>query len=281
MKRLLTAAVGIPVLLAVIKIGPAWLWFVVVALCAALATREACALLRRPGRRPLTALAMTASVLLASPLLLARTLAVEPERGAGAGAAILFGLPLMLALVATVLASALTRDSMEEMVDTAMTTLFPVMFVGLPSGFLTGLRVAAEDETGRDLVILLLVVVWVGDTAAYYGGSLLGRHPLSPRISPRKTVEGAVAGLAGGVGAAILAHYWWFRALPLPHAIAIGLVLGAVGIGGDLAESILKRAAGSKDSSSMLPGHGGMLDRIDSLLFAGPALYYYYLIVLR
>src|SRR5206468_11565498 len=93
-------------------------------------------------------------------------------------------------------------------------------------------------------------------------------------------VEGAAAGIAGGVLGAILAHFWWFHRLPILHAIAIGVLLQVVGIGGDLAESGFKRAAGSKDSSSLLPGHGGFLDRIDSLLFPRPALYYYYVALL-
>jgi phosphatidate cytidylyltransferase len=153
--------------------------------------------------------------------------------------------------------------------------------VGLPLGFLTGLRTMDDEEMGRDLIVLLLVVIWVGDTAAMYAGSLVGRHRLAPRISPKKSIEGAVAGVLGGIGGALLAHVWWFHRLPVLHAVVIGVVLGVVGIAGDLSESILKRAAGAKDSSAILPGHGGILDRIDSLLFAGPALYYYYLLFLR
>src|SRR6185436_1104142 len=99
----------------------------------------------------------------------------------------------------------------------------------------------------RDLVVLLLVVIWVGDTAAYYVGSLVGRHRLAPMISPKKSIEGAAAGILGGVLGGVLAHYWWFHRLPLVHAVAIGVLLQVVGIGGDLAESIFKRAAGSKD----------------------------------
>ncbi len=156
-----------------------------------------------------------------------------------------------------------------------------MIFVGLPLGFLTGLRGVEDVEMGRDLLVLLLVVIWFGDTAAMYVGSLIGRHRLAPSISPRKSVEGALAAVAGGIGGALLAHVWWFHRLDAVHAVVIGTILAVVGIFGDLAESVIKRAAGAKDSSSILPGHGGMLDRIDSLLFAGPALYYYYLAVLR
>ena len=138
-----------------------------------------------------------------------------------------------------------------------------------------------DEEMGRDLLVLLLVIIWIGDTAAMYVGSLRGRNRLAPRISPGKSIEGAVAGVVAGVAAALLAHVWWFQRLPVGHAVIIGLLLGIAGIAGDLAESILKRAAGAKDSSAILPGHGGMLYRVDSLLIAGPALYYYYLALLH
>lgn len=273
MKRLMTAAVGIPILFLAIKMGPLWLCFALVAVAGAFATREACILLERPNRRPLKALAMAGSVFVASPFLIARVWVLP--------ASVLFTVPAVVVLGAVLLSAAVLRTTTAEMVESTIATLFPVLFVGLPLGFLTGLRAMADEEMGRDLVVLLLVVVWLGDTAAYYAGSLLGRHALAPTISPKKSIEGAVAGIVGGVGGAILAHYWWFHRLPIPHAIAIGVLLGVAGIGGDLSESVLKRAAGTKDSSALLPGHGGFLDRIDSLLFAGPALYYYYVALLN
>lgn len=272
MSRLLTAAVGIPILFLVIKKGPLWACFALVAVCGALATREACVLLETPIRRPLKALAMAGSVAVSAPFLLRSSTEVAPG--------ILFTLPLVATLGAVLLGAVSLRASPAEMVETSLATLFPVLFVGLPLGFLTALRATADEEMGRDLLVLLLVVVWVGDTAAYYVGSLIGRRRLAPHISPKKTLEGAIAGIAGCVGGAILAHFWWFRRLPVTHAIAIGLLLGIIAIAGDLAESVFKRAAGTKDSSSILPGHGGLLDRIDSLLFAGPALYYYYVALL-
>jgi phosphatidate cytidylyltransferase len=131
------------------------------------------------------------------------------------------------------------------------------------------------------LLLLVLVCVIFTDVAAYYVGSNLGRHALAPRLSPKKSWEGAVGGLLASVGGAVLAHLWFFQRLPLGHAIALGLILGVAAIMGDLAESLVKRAAGVKDSSSLIPGHGGLLDRADSLLFAGPLLYYYYLWFLK
>jgi len=265
-KRLLTAAVGIPILYFSIKAGPVWLTFVLVGACAALASWEACGLLTTPQRRPMSAIAMAGSVLLPAPFLVP---------------SIPLALPLVVVLALTLAGSAAFRRELPEQVEASLATVFVVIFVGFPLGFLTALRATPDEEMGRDLLVLLLVIVWLGDTAAMYVGSMIGRHRLAPRISPGKSVEGAIAGIVAGSLAGLLAHFWWFHRLPIGHALAIGALVGCAGIAGDLAESVLKRAAGAKDSSHLLPGHGGFLDRIDSLLFAGPVLYYYYQALLR
>jgi len=127
---------------------------------------------------------------------------------------------------------------------------------------------------GMKWLLLLVACLWIGDTVALLVGNLMGRRPLAPRVSPKKTVEGALGCLAG-VGLTLLL----FRALYLPHmSLSLGVLL-ALGIGvlgqlGDLSESLIKRAAGVKDSGSLIPGHGGMLDRLDSFLFTSPFVYY-------
>jgi len=142
--------------------------------------------------------------------------------------------------------------------------------------FLLGHLILIRDwDRGVVWTCFLLAIVFAGDTGAYYVGNAVGRHQLSPGISPGKTVEGAAGGLASNllVGS-VLKHYW----LPeLPWALCIGLILllGVLGQAGDLVESMLKRSYGLKDSGRLLPGHGGILDRIDGLLFAAPALYYF------
>ncbi len=152
----------------------------------------------------------------------------------------------------------------------AVATVAGICWLGVLPGFHVALR---YEPDGIALIALLFAAISSGDIAAYYGGKTFGKHPLAPGLSPNKTIEGTVFGLAAsGIGAAIVAHYW----LPLatwPRGFVVGLLLGAIGQAGDLFESSFKRAAGTKDSSAALPGHGGVLDRLDGLLFGGVVLY--------
>ena len=131
---------------------------------------------------------------------------------------------------------------------------------------------------GAGLTLLLVAVTWCGETAAYFVGRAWGRHRLAPRISPAKTVEGAIAQLAASVAVALIGVR--LMGLAAIHGLGIGAVLGVVGQLGDLAESFLKRSAQTKDAGGLVPGHGGLLDRLDSLLFNVPALYYYVKVLL-
>ncbi len=124
-------------------------------------------------------------------------------------------------------------------------------------------------------ILALFLIVWICDTAAFFAGSSFGRHKLAPRVSPNKTWEGAIAGLVFAVLSAFLFKPILLRGLGAYDALAIGLIVGLFGQISDLTESLLKRDAGVKDSSSLIPGHGGMLDRFDSLLLIAPALYWY------
>lgn len=129
-----------------------------------------------------------------------------------------------------------------------------------------------DEHFGLRLVVVVLGGAFVGDTAAYFGGSALGRHRLAPRLSPKKSVEGAVFGLAGTVLWTVAAAAW-LVGLPWYDGVLLGGVVGVAEQGGDLVESSLKRAAGVKDSSALIPGHGGLLDRMDALLLIAPAAY--------
>jgi phosphatidate cytidylyltransferase len=151
----------------------------------------------------------------------------------------------------------------------AAASAFPLMYLGLPVGSMVALRTLR----GREALFLLLLTVMVSDTAQYYSGRAFGRRLLAPSISPKKTVEGAIGGFLFGALLVAIAGRWWLPGTPAPLRALLGAALVAVGIAGDLFESMLKRSAGVKDSSALIPGHGGVLDRIDALLFAAPVYY--------
>ncbi len=120
-----------------------------------------------------------------------------------------------------------------------------------------------------------MLIVMTNDSAAYYTGSAFGKHRLYPLVSPKKSVEGAIGGLIGSLGGTLLAKFTFFPQLTFSDAVVTALVIGMVGQAGDLFESLLKRSFGVKDSGTIIPGHGGVLDRLDSILFAAPITYYY------
>jgi phosphatidate cytidylyltransferase len=146
-------------------------------------------------------------------------------------------------------------------------------------GFLVAAVVAIRMRFGFGWVVLAFAVTWLNDTFAYFAGRFLGKHPMLPRVSPKKTWEGFAGGMIGSVVAAwvVLAVFpdGWLAGLTAAGCVVLGLVAAVVGPIGDLAESMLKRAAGVKDSGRLIPGHGGLLDRIDALLFVAPWVYLY------
>lgn len=144
-------------------------------------------------------------------------------------------------------------------------------YLGMPLGML----VAVHDRGGRSATLLLLATIVVSDTAQYYSGRLLGRHALAPTISPKKTIEGAIGGLIVGTLFMAIAGSRVLPSARPPFLALLGFMMVVLGIFGDLFESRLKRDAAMKDSSALIPGHGGVLDRIDALLFAIPAFYIY------
>lgn len=147
--------------------------------------------------------------------------------------------------------------------------IFPVLYIGLPLGALAAVRVLA----GREALLLLMITIVISDSAQFYTGRALGRRPLAPSISPKKTIEGAIGGLVFGTAAMVAGGRIVFPDAGVPMLVLVSASVAALGIVGDLFESLLKRSAGVKDSSALIPGHGGVLDRIDSWLFAAP-LYY-------
>jgi len=248
MKRLLTALFLIPTVLYVVYLGPPWLLFGVTALVALICYSEYAGIAAGYGITKPGPVGYAAGLLV---------LAMRPQ-----DASLVFTL---LALVALLLA---VRSDLVRTLANAAFLLFGIVYIFGSWKF--AILLGAES---RHWLAYGLVLNWVGDACAYYAGKSLGRHSLAPNISPNKTWEGAVASLAGSV---IFGIVYLNRALPAVSLLEAGLLSVAVNIAGqagDLAESALKRGAGVKDSSSLLPGHGGLLDRVDSSLFALPVVY--------
>jgi phosphatidate cytidylyltransferase len=154
-----------------------------------------------------------------------------------------------------------------------------VFYAPLLLAFLPMVR--REEPDGLHWIFFLMLVSWAGDTGAYLAGRTFGRHKLYPQVSPGKTVEGFFGGVVFAVLGAFLARAWFFPALTITDCLVLAPVADIAGVVGDLAESMLKRSAGVKDSGKIFPGHGGILDRVDSLLFSSPVVYAYIVWVLH
>ena len=176
---------------------------------------------------------------------------------------------LMVALVALGFIALGSWRGGPQALASVSASLFPAIYLGLPIGALVAIRVLS----GPRGLFLLMLTVMVSDTAQYYTGRLFGRRPLAPVVSPKKTIEGAAGGFVFGTALFAIAGAWWLPTMAVTLRIGLGAAIVALGIAGDLFESMLKRSAGVKDSSALIPGHGGVLDRIDALLFAAPIYY--------
>jgi phosphatidate cytidylyltransferase len=273
MKRILTALILIPVVLVLVFLGPKWLITLAVAALAALAGWEYLGLAHRGGATP-----PWIAVLIALALLFAGNFEFPDQT------AVIFG---MLSLGLLIYCSFL-RPVERVMADSA-SSVFCLMYIGLTLLTLPALR---EATNGPSLVAFLLCAVWAGDIAALYVGRAWGRHKLAPALSPSKTWEGSVGSLAGSLLAAgallSLAHLlaqrdlaWLSYPEDIWYWLELAVLVNVAAQMGDLVESALKRSAGVKDSGSLLPGHGGVLDRIDALLLAAPVLWYAQVIHLR
>jgi len=259
-QRVLTAVILVPVFLFVAYTGGMAL-VAVTALLVVAGLKEFWHLLREMGLKPAAHVGYAGGLLLVAGAYL------------GSGGIVLTGNLIGLLLAAVLAAFLLTlvfAFPRYSVVDLAG-TLFGTVYIGWLLSHLILLRGMRE---GFLLLLLALVLTWATDTFAYFVGSGLGRHKLCPSLSPQKTWEGALGGVAGSVLAGVV-YYALIGLVPLRHVIAISLLVSVFGEIGDLAESALKRLAGVKDTGSLIPGHGGVLDRFDSVLLTVPVLYYY------
>lgn len=272
--RARSAAILVPPLLIAVWLGGSWI-LLVVTIATAIAAVEAFRLLTAAGHSSFPVLGLVLAVILA-----VGDSVKQLPGGSG----------LLLAALGVVLVGtgALTRQDPREGLAMFATTTFGALYVAL-LGFVARLGMvdsAVEPSsllgwlgTERAWILALVLVVWAFDTAAYFVGRRFGRHSFMAHISPRKTLEGVVGGViaAAVVGALLVAAF----GRPWLAGLGFGIVVAASAQAGDLAESMLKRAAGAKESGTLIPGHGGMLDRVDSFLFAAPVAYFYVVSVLH
>jgi len=184
-------------------------------------------------------------------------------------------LVLLALTIGTLVAATLRGAPFDKMIASSGATILGVLYVVFLGGHLVALRTGFEEHLSAHLLSFFFLVLMGSDTGAYYVGRAIGKHKLAPTISPGKTWEGVVGGVLAALALAAVAHFWFFRELPLKWALPLAAVMAALGIFGDLTESALKRGAGAKDAAKILPGHGGVLDRLDSLLFNAPLIYYF------
>ncbi len=162
-----------------------------------------------------------------------------------------------------------------KMLTGVSVTVFGVFYVVFLGGFLVATRVGFDAILSTKLLLFFFLVNFGSDAGAYFVGKQIGKHKLAPKISPGKTWEGLVGGVLFSAAFAALVSYSFFPELPFRFSIPLAILMAIVGVTGDLAESAIKRGAGVKDAANILPGHGGLLDRLDSLLFCAPILYYF------
>jgi phosphatidate cytidylyltransferase len=296
MKRVLTAVVLIPLVLAAVFWLPLWIFSIAVGAIALLAAHEFLNIAETGG----TETFRTTTFLFIALLFVAFPLTANSHSSLPVAGDMVLAVPLspLLGLAATLAATFFTlalgmrREDFSGALPGAAVSVFAIPYIALTLGALVLLR---DLRFGADYILYLFVVVWSGDIFAYYAGRAFGRHLMAPRVSPKKTWEGAIAGFI--TATALGAAFWSYMpqitnalagihalgpatrgSLTTPvlwHGILLSAVLNVIAQVGDLVESMIKRGSGVKDSGTLLPGHGGVLDRIDALLFAAPALWYY------
>lgn len=271
--RILTAAVALPILIASIVLPSyfpetSWLFVMIAALALAAGLFEFYSLTKKLELKGDASIAY-----LGSAALFVNFLFDSPAKAPD----------LLLASIAAFAAAVLVtqtfrfqKDFTRMLVGAGVTVLGP-LYIAFLGGFLVAIRVGFENHLylSTHLLGFFFLVLMGSDTGAYFTGKAIGKHKLIPKISPGKTWEGLVGGFVAAAAFAALATVWFFPELPYQVSIPLAVVMSGVGVLGDLAESAMKRGAGAKDAAAILPGHGGFLDRLDSLLLNAPLLYYF------
>ncbi|HVU00176.1 MAG TPA: phosphatidate cytidylyltransferase [Polyangiaceae bacterium] len=259
--RLLTAAIVAPLLLTTLFMGPVWGWYAIVFVASLVGASELFGM-THPGDR----VAQGVGIVTTGAVSLAVYFGSRDPR------------ILLTTVSAVVIVGALTPLWRLGQIETAALRILAGMAGPLYVGALvTTLALLRRDMNGAGpgYVLFTLMLSWLADTGGYFAGRYFGKTKLYEAVSPKKTREGFAGSILGAVTGALLAHFWYLPSLPLVDGLVLALVGGTLGQLGDLAESLLKRSTGIKDSGSIVPGHGGILDRIDALLVASPIVYLY------
>jgi len=284
--RVLTALVLMPAAIAIVLFTPTWAVAIAVAVLTILALREYFALGDAIGHRAYRLWTIFSALALIYIQWWPITL---KNRGKVVGLAMFatehfyrkeasysFLVFLVFVLGLTVLTLFIRRPLVETLPAAGISSS-AFLLVAFPLSFAVCLHGIDLVYDGPRLLLFTLALIWASDTAAYFAGRAFGKHPLAPHISPKKTWEGSVAGMLGSLAIAYGLHFW--LTIPLPHLFAMAALGNIAGQMGDLLESAYKRSAGVKDSGALLPGHGGILDRIDALILCIPVIWYYLVLV--
>ncbi len=259
--RLLTAAVVAPLLLLLLFAGPIWGWTTLVIVACAIASQEFFAM-THPADKLAQGIGIVSSI--------AVSLVIYAFGHD-------FRVLLTVLFVVPILGALITLWRLGDIPSAAFRVTAAIagpLYIG---GLLVTVALLRRDQgdLGPRWVLLSLMFSWLADTGGYFVGRFFGKTKLHERVSPKKTVEGFFGSLLGASAGALLAHFWYLPSLPLSHALVLAVVAGGLGQLGDLVESLIKRSTGIKDSGWIVPGHGGLLDRIDALLIVSPILYLY------
>lgn len=263
-RRLLSALLFLPLVLWAIHVGD-WIWLLLIEAMVILGLVEFYRMARHKGADPHERTGVAAGAALAAFM----------WAGHAGGSA-----PVVTLFFLLVLVLELRRRRPAGSIANLGATVLGVFYVGWLGGHLGLLRslpegIGAPEGFGERAVYFTFLVTWAGDTGAYFTGRAIGRRPLLAAVSPKKTVEGTLGGLVVSTLAGLAGGHWIVPQIGMHHAVVLGFLAGIVGPIGDLVESLMKRDFGVKDAGEAIPGHGGVLDRFDSLLFVAPVIYYY------
>ncbi len=292
-KRIIVGAVGIPIAVGIIYLG-GYLFMAVIIVISSLAMHEYYKLAEKKGVWPLKWLSIVFGALF---LFVAFEILKKGGDYQSLHPGIVFPSLMILYILALLTGGLFRRKQANPLLSIAV-SITGFMYITLSFMFLLGVRyfdtsvelaagtginsikpwaAAIDGRWAGWLLLSVFLAVWICDSAAYFIGKAIGKHKLMERVSPKKTWEGAIAGFVFAIITFIVCTFFLIKGLPLIHAVVCGAIVGTAGQVGDLAESLLKRDAGVKDSSNLLPGHGGALDRFDSIIFVMPLVYIYLL----